>query len=93
MKTKKTTVIAHETHEELTVRLYRRAQPHQVSDRCAVCGPGVPLLTPEEAAPLAGLSVRALYRLVEAGLIHFKETPDGLLLVCPGNLDGRSFKV
>ncbi len=47
------------------------------------------MLTPEEAAPAAGVSVRPAYRLVEDGLIHFKETPDGLLLVCLNKLNGR----
>jgi hypothetical protein len=89
MKTKKTTVISHETHEELRVRLYRHAQTRHDFGWCTECAPGAPLLTPEEAAPVAGLSVRALYRLVEDGLIHFKETPDGLLLVCLGKLAGR----
>jgi excisionase family DNA binding protein len=93
MKTKKTTVISHETHEELRVSLYGPAVRQQVFDWCPACTPGAPLLTPEEAAQLAGVSVRALYRFVEDGRIHFKETPDGLLLVCVNNIDGRTFNV
>lgn len=89
MKTKKTTLIFTETHEALSVRLNLGAQPHRPSLLCEVCATETPLLTPEEAAPRAGLSVRAVYRLVEDGLLHFKETPDGLLLVCPANLYGR----
>ena len=91
MKTKRTTVISHETHEELRVSLYRRAAPQQVLDWCSACTPVAPLLPPHDAAQLAGVSVRALYRLVEDGRIHFKETPDGLLLVCVNNIDGGTF--
>jgi hypothetical protein len=53
---------------------------------CAACAAEVEMLTPEEAAAAAGTSARAIYRLVEAGLTHFAETPEGLLLVCPALL-------
>lgn len=89
MKTKKTTLIATETHESLSVRLNSREQARRARVSCEECEAEAPLLTPEEAALLAGLSVRAINRLVEEGLIHFKETPGGLLLVCLSNLDGR----
>ncbi len=36
----------------------------------------------QEAAVLAGLSLRTIYALVEGGKVHFTETPDGLLLLC-----------
>jgi hypothetical protein len=48
--------------------------------------PQVPLLTPDEAALLAGVSIRILLRRVEAEQIHFLETTDGRLLVCPNSL-------
>jgi hypothetical protein len=47
------------------------------------------MLRPGEAALLAGLSARAVYRLAEAGRVHFAETADGLLLVCPSLLPLR----
>lgn len=87
MKTKKTTLIATETHESLSVRLNSPAQARHACVLCEVCESEMPMLTPEEAAPLAGLSVRAINRLVEDGSIHFKETPDGLLLVCLNNVE------
>ncbi len=40
------------------------------------------MFTPEEAAALAGINTRALYRLIEVGGLHFVETPAGSLLVC-----------
>jgi hypothetical protein len=84
MKTTKKTLIATETHEAVSIRLNFRTPARP--ERCAVCATAQPMLTPEEAARLAGLSVRAVCRLVEASRVHFAETPDGLLLVCPSAL-------
>ena len=32
---------------------------------------------------VTGLSSRMIHRLVEAGEVHFAETPAGALLICP----------
>ncbi len=48
------------------------------------------MLTPEEAARLTGLSQRAICRGVEAGAVHFLETADGCLFVCPASLCGAA---
>jgi hypothetical protein len=88
MKTKKTTVISHETHEELTVRVYRAEQPQKLFGWCDQCASASPLLTPEEAPPLSGLSVRDVYRLVEAGAIHFQEA-EGRVFVCVESIATR----
>jgi hypothetical protein len=53
---------------------------------CDACAGRVPMVTPEEAARRAGVSVRAIYRRVEAGEMHFQETAEGALLVCPDSL-------
>jgi hypothetical protein len=53
---------------------------------CGECAGRVPLFTLEEAARRARLSERAVYRKVEAGEIHFVETPEGALLVCLDSL-------
>ena len=45
-----------------------------------------PLLPAEAAVAVTGLSSRAIHRLVEAGEVHFAETPSGALLVCPNSL-------
>ena len=47
-----------------------------------MCSAEVRLVTPEEAARLAGVSVREIYRRVEAGRVHFIETGQGVLLIC-----------
>lgn len=53
---------------------------------CEVCEEAVRLLTAHEAARLALLSARAIYRMVEGGKIHFTETGEGVLLVCFNSL-------
>lgn len=50
---------------------------------CPSCPTLVVLLTPEEAAALTGVSVRTVYRWVEAALVHYLETSAAQLLVCP----------
>jgi len=49
---------------------------------CATCARPVPMVTPQQAAVIARVSVRAVNRSVETGDIHFIETRDGFLLVC-----------
>ena len=44
------------------------------------------MLNPEEASALAGVTTRHVYRLVEAGRVHFREAAGGSLLVCLGSL-------
>lgn len=90
MKTKRTKLISTETHEALIIRLNVRAQRCFAPVWCEECAAEALLLTPDEAAALAGLSVRAIYRMIEEKQIHFKETPDGPLLVCLRNLQERT---
>jgi len=40
------------------------------------------MVTPDEAAIVTGVSTRAIYRWVETGIIHFRESANGSLLVC-----------
>ena len=78
---KKTETII-ETHEVWVVR--QRASAPAIW--CAECVGQPAMLTTEEAARLTGLSQRAVYRGVEAGAVHFTETADGRLFVCPASL-------
>ena len=82
MRTKKT-VITSERHEVLVIR---QAPAGAARAWCADCAAEVWMLRPEQAAGLTGASTRAIYRRAEAGLLHFAETVDGLLLVCPKSL-------
>ena len=53
---------------------------------CAECGDQVQMLTPDQAATIAGLSSRIIYRWIEARRIHFTETGEGQLLICQSSL-------
>ena len=53
---------------------------------CSQCGEQRQMIHPEEAAARAGVSLRAIYRLVEAHKLHFIETSEGLVLICPNSV-------
>jgi hypothetical protein len=53
---------------------------------CAGCGCAATLVTPEDAATLTGTGARSIYRLVEAGEIHWADGPEHLLLICLASL-------
>jgi hypothetical protein len=59
---------------------------------CAECAARVQMLKPEDAAVVARVSVRTIYRWVEAGKLHFSETPEGpngpnaMLRICLNSL-------
>jgi hypothetical protein len=48
------------------------------------------MLIPEAAAAVAQVSLRAIYRWVEKGELHFAETPEGALLICQDSLTTQS---
>lgn len=53
---------------------------------CERCDSAVNWLTPEQAAAVAGLSPRQIYRLVEAAELHFAELSDRSLRICAASL-------
>jgi predicted site-specific integrase-resolvase len=44
------------------------------------------MVAPDEAAAIAHVSPRTIYRWSEIGSVHFAETPESLLLVCRESL-------
>ncbi|MGE0130321.1 MAG: hypothetical protein AB7U82_19760 [Blastocatellales bacterium] len=82
---KKRTKITIETHQ---VQIIRRGKP-SVQAWCPECSATVAMLTPEEAAALAQVTTRTIYHWVDAEELHFTETPEGMLLVCPDSLTNR----
>lgn len=52
---------------------------------CTTCSFPTLLIAPDEAAGLADVSTRVIYRFVETGQLHYRETA-GRLLVCPNSL-------
>ena len=71
------------TEVEREIILSRRSVP-VIS--CATCGPDSRMITPEQAAARVAVSVRTIYRWVEAQRVHFIETHEGRLLVCLNGL-------
>lgn len=80
MKKRTETII--ETHR---IQIIRWRRPG-VTAWCHVCSAHVRMITPEEAAALTKVTTRAIYRWVEAGALHFTETAEGALIVCPDSL-------
>jgi hypothetical protein len=58
---------------------------------CAECGRPSGMVTVDEAATIAGVPSRAIYRRVEVGEVHFVETPEGGLQICLNSLDRSEF--
>ena len=82
MKARRITEISVQTDEAFVIR--RRAGSFQAV--CATCGPTAPMITPEEAAALFQVPVRAIYRAVEGGQLHFQEAPASSVVVCLDSL-------
>ena len=82
MKVRRTMKIGLETQR--VVSLTKRV--HALEAWCSQCGQQREMIHPEEAAARAGVSLRAIYRLVEAHKLHFIETPEGLVLICPNSV-------
>ena len=79
---RKKTTVSVETERILTIRRRRL----EIDGWCEGCGGRVKVVTPETASAITGLSVRAICRMVDAGSLHFFETPDGLLMLCSNAL-------
>ena len=78
---KRRTEIIIETDRLLVVRKVRRAVAW-----CAPCSGFVSMVTTDEAAALARVTSRTIFRWVESGQVHYTETAAGLLLICPNSL-------
>ena len=72
-----------EIHEFYAIRTASGALPAL----CGDCPQGdAIMLTPDHAALLSHVPTRTIYRLVEAGSIHYREMPNGSLIVCVRSL-------
>ena len=79
---KRTTQISLDFHEAVKIRTRRVL----IAD-CIRCHKKIRMVAANEAAMIAGLSAREIYRLVEGGQLHFIEDQNGLLYVCIESLD------
>ena len=69
----RTTEIKIESEEIYLLRRSRRP----IRAWCAECEAVVQMVTPDEAANLAGVTARTVYRWIEQGKVHFTETAAG----------------
>lgn len=82
MKHQKKTLITTETTETLIIR----ESPRGARAWCKPCFAEVEMVAAELAARVVGVSARQVFRLIEAGRIHFIERPDGSPWVCLNTL-------
>ena len=54
---------------------------------CRNCSRQVEMLSVDDAAILARVSSRTIFRWAESGVVHSTETPEGLLLICLNSLN------
>ena len=75
------TEITLETERLIVVKRQRRTA------WCAACSRRVRMLNVDDAAILAQVNSRTIFRWAESGAVHSSETPEGLLLICPNSLN------
>ena len=80
--TKRRTEITVETHRVLRIS----GSNVSATEWCDRCGEKVWMITTEQAAILADVTQRLIYRWVEAGSLHPSEKPGAMLLVCVSSL-------
>ena len=80
MAKKKTTIITRDTQELVIVRW---SHGGTIRAWCQGCVQEVEMISPEDAARVSGATALAVYRRAEAGEIHFLQTEEGPLLICP----------
>lgn len=76
------TVITVETFQRTTVHSRREARIAWC-DRCAA---KTAMLEPDAAAAHLQITTRQIFRLTEAGDVHYSETESGALLICGNSL-------
>lgn len=74
------------TVETERVTLVRRRREKRRTLWCAACDAESFMLSMDEAAAFAGMSTMAVFRLAEAGRLHWQETRAGSLVVCRNSL-------
>jgi hypothetical protein len=86
MKTKKRSEVVWEKHETTTISFNRN---RRAKTFCPACGSDELHLTVAEVAALFSTTARKIFRLIEAGEIHYLETESGALLICGNSCQNR----
>ena len=71
-------------------RIVLRSRRTTIPCWCALCEADSAMLSPNEAAVFFKTTAREIFRLTEAGEIHFRETETGALLVCRRSIEAIS---
>ena len=69
------------TLEKERLLVVRRQQPNALQ-WCSTCRRWTVAMTLDEVALFCGVPSRAVFRWVEAGMVHSEETAAGLLRIC-----------
>jgi len=76
--------------KEITVETERllviRRRYQAVEDWCDGCGALVLMIRPDQATAVSGRTLRGIFSEIEASSLHYRELPDGLLLICLNSL-------
>ena len=82
MRTRKRTEITIET-DRIFVLSRRKVS---VVSWCGECRQRTTMVTVDDAATIAGVTSRTIYRWADAEKLHFTETADGVLMICRASL-------
>lgn len=77
MKKRRTRIVI-ETHQVWLLRKHSLSAPVW----CPDCAKEVRMLTVDEAAAIACLSIRTIYSWMETKRLHFREMAEGSVLIC-----------
>lgn len=94
----KVSVVAKTRRTEKTVEIHEfyviRTASGSLPALCGACAAGDAIMVaPEQAAAVAHVPPRMIYRWVEAGAVHYQEGADGSLTVCLKSLPAASGQV
>ena len=78
MRRRKKTEIIVERDQVLVIKRLNS----QAAEWCDQCRKETRMVSVDEAAAVAGISERTVYRRVEDDLVHFTETTEGQLMIC-----------
>jgi len=76
--------------KEITVETERlliiRRRYQAVEEWCDGCGELALMIRPDQAAAVTGRTLRTIFTDIENSRLHFRESPDGLVLICINSL-------
>jgi len=97
-KTTETKVVAKGRKTEKAVEIHEffviRTKSGSLPPLCNKCATGdAIMLPPEQAAIVANVPTRTIYRWVEAATVHYTDAPNGSLIVCLKSLPSSGNQV